>query len=72
MTSRPLDFESSAYASSATSAGPAGMVQPASAPIPATSSEATSAVTDAILAPRPANTPRIGADVDSTWLTGAR
>jgi hypothetical protein len=29
MTSRPLDFESSAYASSATSARPAGMVQPA-------------------------------------------
>ncbi len=29
MTLRSLDFESSAYASSATSARPAGMVQPA-------------------------------------------
>ena len=38
MTSRPLDFESSAYASSATSAGPGGMVQPASARLGATPS----------------------------------
>ncbi len=42
MTSRPLDFESSAYASSATSAGPAGMVQPPGAGLRATSNSGAS------------------------------